>query len=188
MYVDIEKITQVISYLLQHTSEKTMNYTKVLKLVFFADKLHLRLYGNLITNDTYCAMKYWPVASHTYDIIKNPEDIDFQWKKIPFSKINNYDIKLDSNIDEFDMLSETEKKILDLILKTFWNENWKDLVEDTHKYKEWADVYNEQNQRAKMDITKFFENSVWQNEIFNDSDENLEIVKNLYLERASYAI
>ena len=86
------------------------------------------------------------------------------------------------------MLSETEKKILDLILKTFWNENWKDLVEDTHKYKEWADVYNEQNQRAKMDITKFFENSVWQNEIFNDSDENLEIVKNLYLERASYAI
>ena len=42
--------------------------------------------------------------------------VSFQWKKIPFSKINNYDIKLDSNIDEFDMLSETEKKILDLMI------------------------------------------------------------------------
>ena len=79
----INKIIQVISYLLQ--KEKKMNYTKLIKLVFFADKLHLKTYWNIITWDNYRALKMWPVASLTLDIIKIPEDYSLD-DQLPFKK------------------------------------------------------------------------------------------------------
>lgn len=42
----------------------------VIKVLYFADFVHLEKYGRLITNDTYIAMKDGPVASNAYDIIK----------------------------------------------------------------------------------------------------------------------
>lgn len=38
-----------------------------LKLVFFADRYHLRKYGRPITNDQYWAMRFGPVASGVKD-------------------------------------------------------------------------------------------------------------------------
>ena len=46
---------------------------KALKLVYIADRYHLRKYGRLITNDTYFAMNYGPVPSGTKDIAEASE-------------------------------------------------------------------------------------------------------------------
>ena len=41
---------------------------KAIKLVWMADRLHLREYGRPITNDDYVAMKFGPVGSVTRNI------------------------------------------------------------------------------------------------------------------------
>ena len=187
MFVDIEKIIQVICYFLQKFPQKQLDYTKILKLVFFADKYHLREYWDMITNDKYYAMKLWPVASLTYDILKNPEDLDLEWIDLPFEK-DNFLIILKKEISDFDFLSETEKDTLDKIYKTFWNKDWKTLADDTHNYSERAEKYNPERWRVDMDTIDFFNNSVNQDKIFDESPENLEITKSLYVEKLNYAI
>ena len=43
---------------------------EVLKLRYFADKLHMSRYGFAISGDSYSAMEFGPVASETYNILK----------------------------------------------------------------------------------------------------------------------
>ena len=61
------KATQALNFFALSASGR-MNKLKALKLVFFADRYHLRLYGRPITNDRYLAMKYGPVASSCKDL------------------------------------------------------------------------------------------------------------------------
>jgi len=58
-----------------------INKMKALKLLYFAERYHLRKYGRLITNDTYCAMKNGAVPSVTMDIIDDDPYIEEQPKK-----------------------------------------------------------------------------------------------------------
>lgn len=46
---------------------------KVFKILYFADMLHLLNYGRAITGDRYVAMKYGPVPSYIYDMVKSVE-------------------------------------------------------------------------------------------------------------------
>lgn len=44
---------------------------KIFKIFYFADQKHIARYGRPIFGDDYVAMKYGPVPSHTYDIVKS---------------------------------------------------------------------------------------------------------------------
>jgi uncharacterized phage-associated protein len=43
-----------------------------LKILYFAEKKHLSIYGRLITDDKFAALNYGPVPSNSYDILDNP--------------------------------------------------------------------------------------------------------------------
>lgn len=63
--------TQAVEYLLyicKKVAEPTIH--ELLKIRYFADKLHLSFYGMNGSGDTYVAMKFGPVGSSTYDILK----------------------------------------------------------------------------------------------------------------------
>lgn len=189
MYIDSWKMIQIITYLLQ--KEGTMNYVKLLKLIYFADKFHLKEYWDLITWDTYYAMKMWPVASSVYDIIKVPEKFNYNSKKLPFKlKEWSYNLVIVKKIQDFDHLSQIEKESLDLIYERFWNISQRDLINLTHKYNEWKKFENNVNWwwRAEMNIFDFFEDSEWQDPIFNIPKDRVEITKDLYSEKLEYEI
>lgn len=46
----------------------TIDKMKVIKLIWFSDRAHLRQYGRPILMDRYLAMKYGPVPSKTKDL------------------------------------------------------------------------------------------------------------------------
>jgi uncharacterized phage-associated protein len=52
---------------------------EVLKLLYFADKIHLGKYGWLASGDDYVAMKFGPVGSGTYNMLKAARGDDSGW-------------------------------------------------------------------------------------------------------------
>ncbi len=52
---------------------------EVLKLLYFADKIHLSRYGWLASGDDYVAMKFGPVASGAYNLLKAARGDESGW-------------------------------------------------------------------------------------------------------------
>lgn len=46
-------------------------FHELFKILYFADQEHIKIYGRPITGDKYIAMKYGPVPSFLYDILKD---------------------------------------------------------------------------------------------------------------------
>ncbi len=63
-----EKALEAILYIAAKLKEPTIH--EVLKVRYFADKLHLAKFGWMASGDDYVAMKFGPVGSGTYDLMK----------------------------------------------------------------------------------------------------------------------
>lgn len=63
-----KKAIETLLYISQRLTRPTIH--EVLKIQYFADKLHAQDYGFMPSGDEYVAMKFGPVGSTTYDIIK----------------------------------------------------------------------------------------------------------------------
>ncbi|GAI80268.1 unnamed protein product, partial [marine sediment metagenome] len=74
---DFRKTIQALHYLAKRLGGQ-VNFMKLLKLIYFADRYHLRKYASLITQDDYMAMKLGPVGSTTKNILKR-DDVFFKY-------------------------------------------------------------------------------------------------------------
>jgi len=74
-----EKVRQAIAYIAAKLPER-QNMYKVLKVMYFADKCHLRRYGRVIFGDRYLAMKHGPVPRSAYRKVTNERD---NWGNVP---------------------------------------------------------------------------------------------------------
>jgi uncharacterized phage-associated protein len=141
---NIKKIVQILGYLQRKTA--IVDKIVLIKLLFFADRLHLRRHFYLITLDTYYALKNGPAASETLNVInKNDDYIDFSDKEIAkiLSKIkiaNNTQRIIDER--DTDYLSEYEMEALDFSCETFGKFSKDSLIEITHDYPEWKRYKN----------------------------------------------
>lgn len=63
-----EKALESALYIASRLHNPTVH--EVLKLRYFADKLHLAAYGFVASGDEYVAMRFGPVASSTYNLLK----------------------------------------------------------------------------------------------------------------------
>ena len=63
-----EKAVESVLYMASRLGSPTVH--EVLKIRYFADKIHLANYGFIASGDDYVAMKFGPVASTTYDLLK----------------------------------------------------------------------------------------------------------------------
>ncbi len=184
MKYDLDKNIQILNYFAEKNGG-SINYTKILKLIFFSDKLFLRKYWRLITGDIYSAMKMWPVASSTYQLISNPEVFN-EHKILENLTTNWYDIVSNKKTD-LDYFAEDELKILDTVYETFKEYDYKQISDLTHNYEEWKkhDWVVDAQSSSPMNILDFFIDSLWQNSIFNESQEDLELSKDIYIQAQS---
>ena len=115
----------------------TMNYMRLLKLLYFADRMSFQEYGRPITGDRYVAMKLGPVLSTVYDRIK-----DGVWGE----RIRKIRCDLRLVGPEFiDPLSEAEIAILDEVTRTFRTLDHWNLSNLSHDLPEWNETPNKAN-------------------------------------------
>jgi uncharacterized phage-associated protein len=138
-YFDYEKTIQLLGYI-QRKSNSTDKLT-LIKLLFFADRVHLRRHFSLISHDVYYALQNGPAASKTVNVLNR--SVQFESKisnknkeflaKIEKTNRNNRTI----NETQTDCLSKYEMEAVDMVVDLFGKFSTKELVEITHDYPEW---------------------------------------------------
>jgi len=67
-YFSPERTVETVLYLAERVADADVH--GILKLRYWADQAHLSRYGFIASGDSYKAMKFGPVASSTYDMLK----------------------------------------------------------------------------------------------------------------------
>ncbi len=159
---DHKKATQVLNYFALKSGGK-INKMKALKLVFLADRYHLRKYGRLVTNDCYVAMKLGPIPSNIMDIAKVNKYLNKTFKNyaLKYISISNDDerivsIKAADNI----YFSDSDVEALDFAWDTFGHLDQWGISDFTHNYPEWEKHQDSINSGTKVKdiiLEDFFE-------------------------------
>jgi uncharacterized phage-associated protein len=165
-YFDYERTVQLLGYI-QRKSESTDKLT-LIKLLFFADRIHLRRHFSLISHDVYYALRNGPAASKTLNMLNhyNYFESDISDKNKAFvSKvriINNTEREIEET--QTDCLSRNQMNAVDMAVDLFGKFPTNILVEITHDYpewKSWEDLFEaDLTDSEPVSVDDFFENPV----------------------------
>jgi len=157
-----EKATQALNYFaLENGGE--INKMKALKLIYLADRYHLRKYGRPVVGDDYWAMKQGPVASMTKDLADKNPGLDECEREYADRYLTTSEDKLylttASPVDT-QVFSDSDEEALSFAWAAFRTLGEWELAELTHAYPEW-DKHRESLasgtcKRARMDYADFF--------------------------------
>lgn len=180
-----KKAVQALNYF-ACTQGGTLNKMKAIKLVWLADRYHLRKYGRTITGDIYFALPHGPVPSTTKDILSMNS---FTLSEDEFSYIDEY-IK---NIAKYDyasnkepylkVFSKTDIESLEDIIKHYGKYDHFSLRDISHKFpewKRWEQQIGKTGSRFLMDYSDFFKDPEIKSPLFEEDPEDLKLIQDLF--------
>lgn len=186
---DYKKITQVLNYIAEKSGGK-VNYMKALKLLYFADRLHLREYGRLITDDNLVAMRNGTLGSQAKDIAVMSEHLPHVVYEYVEDKLkrNLADYSIEKNSGDKDQLSETDIECVDKVLGILGNKDKYELRDLTHELPEWKrhefEIEQGEVKVVDLDIQDLFKPSKSDilEKIYSQSNEELELSRDMFME------
>lgn len=160
---DYRKAVQCLNYLAEKGGGR-INKMKAIKLVWLADRLHLRLYGRPVLIDQYMAMKFGPVQSGLKDLAEDKQEFLAEEESAyrnEYLRLEEHTV-LSKKSPDFDVFSESEQQALQSVYDHFGTLDQFALAELSHRYPEW-DKFREQLERGEgsrfsMDFADFFGN------------------------------
>jgi uncharacterized phage-associated protein len=159
-----KKAIQALNYFAA-ASGGCLNKMKALKLVYFADRHHLRKYGRPITNDTYFAMKFGPVASACKNLLNEAEEFtapeENEYRALFLSRDGEHDFSSKKALDT-KVLSESDLQSLKFAWENYRHLDQFELADETHRFPEWiqhqAALESGQATRRQMHYSDFLQN------------------------------
>ncbi|MHC6203044.1 Panacea domain-containing protein [Breznakiellaceae bacterium SP9] len=138
--MNIEKLVQVCNYLLKKNDFR-LNYTKLIKLLYLADKETLDVTNSSMTGDTYVSMPNGPVLSQLYDLIKGKyKDKEAQSLWNSRFMVDAYNLIAVTNRIPTGELSKFEVNVLDTLYQQFKDSDYNDMIQYVHSNcPEWLD-------------------------------------------------
>ena len=119
-----------------------MHYLELLKLLYYADRESLDLYGQPITGDRYVNMKHGQVLSSVYDLVKltifNSRPLKGEWGHV-ISKRGRWELALDEGQANHAPLSEAEIEIIRRVFERDRERTRWALRDKSHTLPEWED-------------------------------------------------
>lgn len=187
-----KKSIQLLNFFAQKEN-KEIKIVKAIKLIWLSDRLHIRKYGRSILNDTYYAMKYGPVPSNTYNLIKKDDlSTEIQSYRNHFLNITG-DKHSYSSINKVDKttFSITDLDIANTIYQEFGDIKAFVLSEESHKYPEWKcfenDLENTDKKRFLMNYEDFFlDANELNNSVFTATQDVVMLAKDVYTENNNF--
>lgn len=186
MIRDTKKIIQALTYLAGKEDDKVMNNMKAYKLLWLADRYHLRQTGRTITGDVYYAMPHGIVPSDAKCVIENEKTKlrnpkGYRDRYIANKGAHEFMALTDADLQVF---SDSDQEALDKVYELFGGMNAKQLSELPHRFPEWTfyrDLIadSEHKNSYRIDMDHFFEEGP-KNALFNENKEMLALTQELY--------
>lgn len=140
---NIRRFISACGYIFDHlkNNDGTINYMKMIKLIFLADRYHLRNYGFLISSDTYVAMKNGTLGSGARDVFTfndrflnslTSEERDLVYSAIEVK--SKYKVVIHTKPAG---LSASAIEALNFVIEQFGKYDQFQLGDITHDYPEW---------------------------------------------------
>lgn len=173
-------------YYLAKKLESPIDKLAAVKLLFFADRYHLRKYGRLISDDTYYALPHGPVASNSLDIINLVlTDNNNGTEKNYIKKYDGTAFSAVDNDYELEYLSDSDVEALDFVIAEFGDMKTWDLRDLTHEYPEWKrykqTLESQSSRREKIKMEDFFEEANMDDDPFSIIPKRaVELSKEVY--------
>jgi uncharacterized phage-associated protein len=131
---DFGKALQAVGVLLDYEKARRMNYMRLLKLLYVADRELLATTGRPITGDQPYAMKRGPVLNRIYDLIKGEAPLAGEWGR--FVHKERFEVEL-VNDPGRGKLSRAEVVKLQEVSEKYRNLDEWAMVDETHSFVEW---------------------------------------------------
>jgi uncharacterized phage-associated protein len=130
----ISKAIQAAGVLLEQQSHASMEYIRLLKLLYIADRISLQETGVPIVGNRVVAMKHGPLHSNVYDLIRGSGIGHQDWAE--YFHTGGYSIyrKSDPGIGA---LSKYEIDVLSGVSQDYQHTNAFDLCDATHEFEEY---------------------------------------------------
>lgn len=182
------KVVQALGVLLGFDENHKMGRVKLIKLLWAADRYHLRKYGRTVSSTDYVAMVHGPVSSLALDIARINEEFALSEPAIDY--VHTY-FTADSKETGMtlspgdDHLSATDKQALAWAWDKFGTSETFELADDiSHRYPEWtqyASYFSQGASGAKpIDTASFFEDPEAPDAYFTESKEVLAASTEIY--------
>ncbi len=188
--ISYKKGTQALNFFARK-KDGQINKMKAIKLIYLADRLHLRKYGRPIVGDKYFAMKYGPVGSQTKNIAElshvSYEVVSYAKKYIkPVTIYKKNDSLTSIKKDDLSVFSDTDIECLESVYNNFSDKDQFELAKLTHKYPEWSkhekDLKGVGKRRVEMNYKDFFKSGLKEEDLFKQSKSELSLSKESFEE------
>lgn len=189
----IIKVVQALGYLLSLDNNQQMSRVKLIKLLWAADRFHMRKYGRTVTESEYVAMMYGPVSSMALNIAQLKQS-RFAFSDEDIKYLSTFFMSDDKETGMTrspgtDHLSETDKEELKRAWDTFGGIDAFEMVDDiSHRYPEWRRyaVFFDAGERASRPIyaDDFFDDPE-NDQYFAEPDDVKQSARAIYKERQS---
>lgn len=165
-----------------------LNKMKALKLLWLADRYHLRQYGRTILNDKYVAMENGPVASITRDILQSNaigaghDAVNYAAEYLAPAKSKWFYSTINAPNEK--VFSKTDLEVLALINNTYGHLDQFQLRDLTHSFPEWKrweeGILQKKYKLHPMDYNDFFINVNDDYKLFADNEKITELTKKIF--------
>lgn len=144
-----KKMVQAAAVLLRLVRGGRMEYLRLLKLLYIADRQHVQEYQRPIIGRRLVAMKNGPLHSDLYDLVKGEHIDEPLWSE--YIRRDNYEVELlrDPGVSE---LSAAEVRTLTTTFDRHQTLSEWELVEITHGFQEWWKNYPDRSANTSRTI------------------------------------
>ena len=177
---DEMKAAQAACYLLSLNAGQ-MNYMKMIKLLYLADREYITDWCNSITTDSYVSMDNGPVTCKIYDLIKDSHiDNGTYWASL--IRTVGYNAVLIKEPDEYDRLSPMEMEVIAKTNQRFAESGEWDVVRFCHEnLAEWQNPSGSTIQITIEDIIRAAKDEKDVDECIEEMSLAAQIQKNNYM-------
>ncbi len=185
-----KKIIQALAYIAFQQPEHKVNSMKAYKLLWLADRYHLRQTGRTITGDSFYALPHGVVPSDAKNVVEHqpthiPNDTEYCDQYI--QRVGKYGYKAVTEPDLM-VFSDSDQDALDKVLRCYGSMDQYQLERLSHNFPEWLayqDKIKADNtpKAYKIDLDYFFcDVEEDQSGLFVDDPEMLALTKQMFHE------
>lgn len=182
MKFKLKKAVQALNLIATNNGGK-VNKMKALKLIWLADRLHLRKFGRTILNDQYVAMPNGPVASSTRDVLEGSYSFeDYVTKHLKSYEEDRYFYCAFGDFDS-SVFSKSDLDCINEVIKSYSQFSKFELSDFSHLFPEWKRWEHElRNGGRVFRIVEddFFDVNTTTEHLFDQSPEHLKLSKEIF--------